>query len=204
MPRFFAKFPPPNWRHDTRIYIEDVVCPQDDDEAIAAVICKNPGSAKAAGGACAHCGYHGLGNGDPTLREIAKIFGAAINLRCPQGGPLKGDYIQVLNLDYWCESDVDLLKRHLKANPGRDDDPAEDKTFPVIWAAWGGDDTVLNGLKKRFLKSGGQWLYWDYRQMNVTIGRPGVNSPVKHPERRPPKFAIDHKIFVPALAPLLG
>lgn len=157
MPFYWARFEeiPPrsgNWfRFDTRIYLDDMTNPKDNDMCIGAVVGKNPGAALPSNSNILVLQPIALGKDKllPTVRNRVLDAYKALNAPLPDRA-----YIQVLNLFYLCDPNLDAAikaadnfqKMHGDLPP----DPAEEKGFPWIWFVWGGDDKFLNPFKDRF------------------------------------------------------
>ncbi len=138
---YFANFSCPSapdvcYRFDTRISLTNAKS----TTPIAAVIAKNPGSAGPAG-PLGILSPLTLGK-DKMLPTIRRVFEKAFKVagKCPK----LGDYIQVLNLFYYCSPDLDSAKRHLRGCPSCPTCLAESIRFPIVWYAWGASDPILN------------------------------------------------------------
>jgi hypothetical protein len=118
--------------------------PKPEDECLGAVVCKNPGSASAP------CGLQPINPPDVTLQNIKSFVGAAY-LGKYGSQPATNKYVQVLNLFYLREQDLDTAIRRQKLLPYHRDS-AEERTggFPWIWFAWGDDHEYLNQFKTIF------------------------------------------------------
>lgn len=146
---FFAKFKEIEgfvFRFDTRIYLNEISSPNCNDVCIGSVVGKNPGSAKEE--IKLDNGYSIINlDGDkllPTTKNIVSKF----NIKTPK----ERAYIQVLNLFYLC--DKDLNKALNTYNLFKEDKKllctTETKDFPFVWYLWGVGNSSLNKMKDRF------------------------------------------------------
>jgi hypothetical protein len=134
------------FRMDTRIYLADVPTAPDAGRCIAAVIGKNPGSAR-----WRKLGAWGpleLGN-DKMLPYVRNRFCEAYRrrgVRIPRYA-----FVRVWNLFYVCNEKLNLACREFE----NIDAPLHCKTEghrpPITWFVWGGNDVRLNCHKTRFL-----------------------------------------------------
>lgn len=144
---FLAKFTKSEYgsfRYDTRIYLEPTHNPSDNDYCIGAIVGKNPGSAKSSG--INLNGYDVIDlDGDKLLPTVRNIF-----LKYRQNIK-SGEYIQVLNLFYLCDKNLDdAIKEYDSISSDDLICTTEKKLFPFIWYVWGGNNLKLNKYKERF------------------------------------------------------
>ena len=148
MSNFWARFEKINgrlFRYDTRIYLQPVNNIETSDICLCAVVGKNPGSAK--GEPSATLKEINL-DGDKLLPTVRNIF-----LKAYQDADKElpeRSYIQVLNLFYLCEADLNLAISQAENETTQETCQTENKLFPFVWFVWGGDDDRLNHFKMRF------------------------------------------------------
>jgi len=176
------------YRYDTRIYINQIDFISSDDFCIGAIVGKNPGSAK--GETSSDLRPISL-DGDkllPTVRNIMhKSFDFA-KISIP-----KGAYIQVLNLFYLCEPNLDLAKSEAKTKVINGICDTEKKDFNFVWFAWGGNDNFLNSYKNRFFSiQTEQPFYYDYKNNIIQTQIPDEFASVKHTQGLKHDFVIPH------------
>ncbi|WP_223550521.1 hypothetical protein [Aestuariivivens sp. NBU2969] len=147
MALYWAKFLESNgnlYRINTRIYLNDIQAPLETDKCIGAVVGKNPGSAKP-----------NENNQLGKLREINlendKLLPTVRNIILKSVDFIKkGDYIQVLNLFYLCNPDLNEAISEFNRTESPLFCPSESSKFNWVWFLWGGSNTDLNTLKTRF------------------------------------------------------
>jgi hypothetical protein len=211
---YFARFDPliptptinlagPWLRYDTRIYIDPVSQASNTHSPMASIVAKNPGSAAplsvASAGTLAPLN---IGK-DKLLPSVRNAFIAAIHARNRLGlGPVKGEYVQVLNLFYVCDPIISQALRLVRQfNPAND--PAENLNIDPVWFSWGGNDPQLNPFKCRFLHNPpNKCIYWDYSTRNTVVALPSVKTSVKHTQGMP-LGPITNPTFIDELAKLL-
>ena len=144
---FLAKFTKSEYgifRYDTRIYLEPTNAPSDKDYCIGAIVGKNPGSAKSSD--------INLNGYDVIDLDRDKLLPTVRNIFLKYRQNIKsGEYIQVLNLFYLCDKNLDgAIKKY---DTILDNDlicKTEKKSFPFVWYVWGGSSSKLNKYKERF------------------------------------------------------
>ena len=135
MPYYYAEFQQLGddyFRLDTRIYLEEGDHVKKSGQGIAAIVAKNPGSARPRNGFGIWEGLC-LGN-DKMLPAVRHVFVKAYALRekpIPQGA-----YVQVLNLSYYCSERIALLFKFFKTGRPALTCAGRTRTFPIVWFAW--------------------------------------------------------------------
>jgi len=169
------------FRLDTRIYLRDSASPSNDDDCVAAIIAKNPGSAVPTK----------LGklttlklNGDkllPTVRNrFIDAFGIA-QLDIPDGA-----YVRVWNLLYLCNPTLSKAISEFATVTTPVWCKTEGDVPPIVWFAWGPPDSKLNSFKERFLTASfGNAFYFDIDSKKVIPNIPTCSSRVKHTQGMP-------------------
>src|SRR5436305_1101255 len=114
--------------------------------------------------------------------------------------PLPGEYVQVLNLSYFCSPDVSALKVHLRKcqhyKPPTSC-PTEAMNFPIVFFVWRWNDPIWDCLKARFLaKYKGHQFYYDYAKSTspLTLGPTSATSKVKHPQGMKRNTVVAHLV----------
>jgi hypothetical protein len=198
---FFAEFHNTShgdYRLDTRIYLDPAAVVSPTDSPIGAIVAKNPGSAKPNP---AH-GYGKLAplllHKDNMLPTVRNVFATARKLAISQGRTPDGNYVQVLNLSYFCNPDISVLRTYLKGGQTSHVCSRESTAYPVVWYAWGPSDSLLNPLKTRFSRlKACSAIFYDYNTKEVKTHIPTCLDFVKHPQGMP------HFPFINDLAKLL-
>jgi hypothetical protein len=166
MPNYFAEFRDMGgfWiRHNTRIYLDEFNGTQPTGQCLGAIIAKNPGSAK---GAVAGWGAINLDH-DQLLTNVRSILSKAFDQAAKE--PPLNAYIQVLNLFYICDKDLDVATAMMVKAKKSFTDPAESNSFPFVWFAWGGESADLDHLKARFVAAHGKSRVFFYCQNTRSI-----------------------------------
>jgi hypothetical protein len=191
MNNFWARFEEIDeniYRYDTRIYIKPVNNIQDSDICLGAVVGKNPGSAK--GEVCVDLKEINL-DGDKLLPTVRNIFIKSYklaNIELPERA-----YIQVLNLFYLCEADLNLAINEAKDKTIKGICKTEKKKFPFVWFVWGGDDKFLNIYKNRFESiNAGQFFYYDNQEGVIIQKIPTDKSSAKHTQGLTHSYVVPH------------
>ena len=191
MSNFWARFEEVDgniYRWDTRIYIKPVNDIKVNDICLGAVVGKNPGSAR--GELSIDLKEINL-DGDKLLPTVRNIFIKSydlINMLLPNRA-----YIQVLNLFYLCEANLNLAINEAKRKAIKGICQAEKKSFPFVWFAWGGDDKFLNIYKNRFSSiKANQFFYYDNQKRIITQELPAGKSPAKHTQGLTHSFVMPH------------
>lgn len=196
MNNFWARFEEidgSKYRYDTRVYIKPVDGIQDDDICLGAVVGKNPGSAK--GKVSVDLKEINL-DGDKLLPSVRNIFiksYKSANIELPSRA-----YIQVLNLFYLCEADLNLAIDEAKEKTINGICQTEKKVFPFVWFMWGGDDKFLNNYKNRFLSiKAAQYFYYNNHEDKITKDIPTDKSSAKHTQ------GLTHNLVIPHISSIL-
>ncbi|WP_439100262.1 hypothetical protein [Congregibacter sp.] len=177
------------FRFDTRIYLEPTCNPDQEDRVLGCIIGKNPGSATP-GKRTAQLTPIVL-SGDkflPTVLSVLRKSYAAAGEPVPPGS-----YLQVLNLFYLCDRDLNQAKRSLTHTRRAPPCPEEGRHYPWAWYAWGGPDRLLDPLKKRFddLHSDA-CFYYSRDAARIITARPGSEDLAKHTQGMPQPKVISH------------
>ncbi len=191
MTSFWARFEEINgsiYRYDTRIYINPVNDIRENDVCLGAVVGKNPGSAK--GEVSIDLKEINLDKDKllPTVKNIFIKSYKLANIKLPERA-----YIQILNLFYLCEPDLNLAKDEAKEKIIKGICKTEKKDFPFVWFVWGGNDNFLNSYKNRFLTiKSHQFFYYDNEKGKVTQDIPTKTSSARHTQGLTHDFVIPH------------
>ena len=195
---YWAKFEGKNgnlFRFDTRVYLNDIDFPTNEDLCIGAVVGKNPGRALPSNLSSNVLQEVVLDN-DQLLPTIRSIFSKAHKLS--NKTIVKSSYIQVLNLMYVCD---EILSRAIQKNVQYQTAitcDTEKKEFPFLWYVWGGDNTKINPYKSRFanLKTN-QHFYLDHKKNIVVNNSPGLSDHARHTQ------GMQHGLIIPYISKLL-
>ncbi len=107
--------------------------------------------------------------------------------------------MQVLNLFYLCEPNLNLAINEAKEKAIQGICETEKEIFPFVWFAWGGSNNFLNSYKGRFTSIKTSLpFYYDFGDNKITEETPKVNSSVKHTQ------GLQHNLVVPYIATLLN
>ncbi|WOJ92804.1 hypothetical protein R0135_13560 [Congregibacter variabilis] len=192
MSHYWAKFKTmggQRFRLDTRIYLDAIAAPDDQDAVIGCIIGKNPGSAVASKRS-SQLAPIAL-SGDKFLPTVLSVLRQSY--RRAQRPIVPGSYVQVLNLFYLCDRDLTAAKRSLKSCPKAPLCPTEAQDFPWAWFAWGGSDRVLDPLKPRFdALSSARSFYYCKDQGRVIARRPTSQDLAKHTQGMPQSTVVTH------------
>jgi hypothetical protein len=185
MPYYYAEFQQLGddyFRLDTRIYLEEGDHVKKSGQGIAAIVAKNPGSARPRNGFGIWEGLC-LGN-DKMLPAVRHVFVKAYALRekpIPQGA-----YVQVLNLSYYCSERIALLFKFFKTGRPALTCAGRTRTFPIVWFACGGPDKRLDRLKYAYSQISAQHkFYYDKNSKEVVSRVPEATDFPKHPQGMP-------------------
>jgi len=184
----FEKYDDCLLRFDTRVYLNGTPQPQKDGKCVAAVIGKNPGSAKPSNGS----EWQALDlDGDKMLPSIRNRFIAAYeraNVPIPSLA-----YVRVLNLFYLCNP---TLKEALEATDPPRTCPkcaTEQQAYHIAWFAWGGNDAGLNPFKGRFLRLNAERaFFYDWSKREVVPRAPAETDFAKHIQGLRKEPIIEH------------
>ena len=163
------------FRLDTRIYLRDEG-PGGDDHCVAAIIGKNPGSAK---GKEFNCLASISLDGDKLLPYVRKRFRNAYQragVEIPGGA-----YVRVWNLFYLCNK---RLSAAVTAHAGVRQ-PLTCRTEcdrpPIVWFAWGPPKPWFRRMPSRFLGQETEYPFsFDMDSKKIVAAMPGPTSRVKH------------------------
>lgn len=192
MSHFWARFKTisgQGFRFDTRIYLDPVSAPTDQDTVLGCIIGKNPGSAVASKRS-SQLAPIAL-SGDKFLPTVLSVLRQSYTLA---GRPIvSGSYVQVLNLFYLCDRDLTQAKRSLTSCRRAPACATEKQDFPWAWFAWGGSDRALDPLKTRFDKlSSARSFYYSKDQGRVVARRPTSEDLAKHTQGMPQSTVVTH------------
>lgn len=183
------------FRFDTRIYLNEVKKPNNNDVCIGAIVGKNPGSAAP------------FNNGTqlqqvklkgdrllPTVRNIVLKAYDSVGVNVPDKS-----YIQVLNLFYICEPDLYKAIKKINNYKNAKICVSELNEFLWIWYVWGGKSARLDNFKKRFgeIKAVNHF-YFDKHSDSVITEPPSKDAFAKHTQ------GLKHDSIVPHISKLLG
>jgi hypothetical protein len=177
------------FRFDTRIYLDPIIAPTDQDTVLGCIIGKNPGSAGPSKRS-AQLAPIAL-SGDKFLPTVLSVVRQSYSLT--DKPVAAGRYVQVLNLFYLCDRDLREAKRSLQTCRRAPPCPAEKQHFPWAWFAWGGSDRVLDPLKGRFdTLDSDRDFYYSRSQQRVVAQRPSVLDRAKHTQGMPQSAVVAH------------
>ncbi len=197
MSLYWAKFKnvgSETFRLDTRIYLNKINAPSEDDVCVGAIVGKNPGSAKASS---ISDNLQAITlDGDKLLPTVRNIVFKAYN-ESGRSIPNTG-YIQVLNLFYLCIPDLGAAIAAMQNCTGLSESAIEGKDFPWVWYVWGGESVVLNNFKSRFsnLNSLNHFFY-DNKLLEIAKRPASESDFAKHTQ------GLKHEYIVPYLASVI-
>ncbi len=124
---------PPHTRKDTRAYFLPATTPiqsyqQHQGNCVGIIWMCNPGTQKPVAATTTWGVWPTLDN---TMHAVIKILNEA-QLKAKRGGPKIGDYVEILNLFYLCNSNVYAALKSLC--PG---DQSPNRSARFCWFAWG-------------------------------------------------------------------
>lgn len=196
MGNFWAKFKTINgqqFRFDTRIYLDDIDHPSDNDTCIGAIVGKNPGSAKSSGIEVNDLLTKINHDGDKLLPTVRNIIIKSIN--CKDGN----QYVQVLNLFYLCNNKLNQAISYNREIEPLVICPSENKYFPWVWFVWGGGNIGLNIFKERYVNINSHRKFFYNKNLKEVIERMPTNTELaKHTQ------GLRHDDIVPFLKMLLN
>ena len=168
------------FRFDTRVYLEDYR-PETHSECIAAIIGKNPGSAKPS--KIGSLGPLAL-DGDKFLPFVRNRFR---NAYLSQGrNPPNNAFIRVWNLFYLCNANLNQAKDAYRSMPDRVVCDSEKDSVPLCWFAWGPSDSQLDSYKDRFLAMRHiRPFFYDNSEKKVRESVPAITDSVRHTQGMP-------------------
>jgi hypothetical protein len=176
---YFANFQMHNdhqFRFDTRIYLRDADGPSNQDYCAAAIIGKNPGSAKPI---CFDRLAKLSLDGDKLLPFVRNRFVAAYAM---SGKPIPpGTFIRVWNLLYICNPKLTAAIQSIQTLRLPPICESEHKVPPIVWFAWGPPHTKLAGFCKRFTERTMKMpFYYDSEAKRIVSEKPSLVSKAKH------------------------
>jgi hypothetical protein len=194
---YWAKFQGYNlniFRFDTRVYLNEISEIKQNDICIGGIVGKNPGSAKATDPTSVALQPIIL-SGDNLLPNVRSIVSKAYDLKKERY--LERGYVQVLNLFYLCDPDIDAALNKISY-----DEPPKCKTesneFPWIWYVWGDENKKLSKYKTRFnnIKTKHNWFY-DQTNHNIQKHCPTESDFARHTQ------GLLHDKVIPYLSKLI-
>lgn len=179
------------FRFDTRIYLEPIDAIGENDCCIGAVVGKNPGSAvsSAIGKGIQEIKL----NGDKLLPNVRSIVKKSYKVAM-ETPPVRG-YIQVLNLFYLCDPNLEQAKLKFKQCNKVEYCPTENQHFPWVWYLWGDSDIELNPHKRRFdTLDTTNHFYYDNKELGITLAKPSETVLARHTQ------GLKHDFVVPDIS----
>lgn len=183
------------FRYDTRVYLNPINSPGEDDICIGAIVGKNPGSAAATCLDKTNLQNINL-DGDNLLPNIKSIFLKAYG---KSNMPIdENAYIQVLNLMYICDKDLDQAIKKIEGHKNPTICLSEEKDFPFVWYVWGNEKGKLNSYKKRFGELNTDIHFFLNTETKEVISRiPTEKEPARHPQ------GMKHDLVTPYISEIL-
>lgn len=178
------------FRFDTRIYINPRSYPLPDDYCIGAIVGKNPGSAQPESVHSENMQAIKLAGDNllPTVKTIVTKAYISSGKSVPKTG-----YIQVLNLFYLCNPDLNTAISNFKKSGVQQFCDSESKEFPFIWYVWGNHQKNLNEYKLRFLSiRSPHHFYVSKHTQEIIKEAPGPLSFAKHTQGMKQQAVISH------------
>lgn len=176
-------------RFDTRIYLTPRIAPAECDVPIGCIVGKNPGSAIPP--ASSRRLQPLVLSGDRFLPNVLAILRKAYNAASRE--PPVDAYLQVLNLFYLCDRNLQQAKNALRVDPRRMICKTERTAYPWAWLAWGGSDPLLDPLKARFRDLSAQkCFFYDGREGCVRDGMPRNGELARHTQGMPHGALVAH------------
>ncbi len=174
-------------RFDTRVYLKQIQKPSNNDICLGAIVGKNPGSAR---GTISNKLVNIHKNGDKLLGTVRNIFLEAYK-KCGKEIP-ENSYIQVLNLFYLCDADLNNAIKKYENSTSKIDE-SENKNFPFIWYVWGGENKQLSNMKDRFNKiNSKKHFYFDSRNDCIKENIPSNIDLARHTQGMNQEKVIDY------------
>ena len=175
------------YRFDTRVYLKEINNPSNNDICLGAIVGKNPGSAR---GVINNKLVQIDMQGDkllPTVRNIFKKAYVKSGKEIPDNS-----YIQVLNLFYLCDADLNnAIKKY--ENTTSKIDECENYIFPFIWYVWGDENSKLSIMKDRFNKiNSNKHFYFDPETTSIKENIPSSIDFAKHTQGLKQEKVIDY------------
>jgi len=189
---YFARFEAIDghvFRFDTRIYLDSCTHPEPDGVCVAAVVGKNPGSARTT--SVGHWGPLRLA-GDKLLPSVRNRFLAAYAV-AKKTVP-NAAYVRVWNLFYICDADLNSACEKLKncVNTRHCSSEATEAP-PILWAVWGGPDDRLDKMKERFTQRVAPYsLFYCNNTQQVAKQMATTSDFARHTQGLPAEPIIEH------------
>ncbi len=184
------------FRWDTRVYLQPMTAPSPQDPCLGAIIGKNPGSAQPTrDGEGLQPIALGLDRCLLTVRSVVMKAYGSLGSSPPECG-----FIQVLNLFYLCDPQLKRAIGLLQTQFNSEITPclSESRSFPWVWAIWGGPSRDLDPYKKRFVNLKSKCHFFvDKHTSHVTPGLASTDDFAKHTQ------GLRHDLVVPHLKGIL-
>lgn len=182
------------FRLDTRIYLNNINEPSNRDICIGAIVGKNPGSARPISNLKTF-NYTEINlSGDKLLPNVLSIIKKSANKKI-----WKNEYIQVLNLFYLCNQD---LNEAISAYKNVDNPiicESETNFFPWVWFVWGDSNFSLNDFKLRFTKiKSKKCFFYDKTAQKIAERIPSTNDFARHTQ------GFSHNLITPYFETVLN
>jgi hypothetical protein len=170
---------PTNIRKDTRVYFVHGKYKKNKGRCVGIIWMCNPGNQLPVARTVRWAPWIRL---DPTMRFVIQILDEAQRILAGQGlAAKKGDYVQVLNLFYVCNSYLVSARQQFSSSNYREC-PVPSAKF--TWLAWGQNNNpkllprpqILSGLRRPF--------FYDPNQKKVVPGVPRAPAYPVHPTAR--------------------
>ena len=184
-----------NFRFDTRVYLNSIKNPSDNDICIGAIVGKNPGSAIPSNNKSNDFQEIDL-DGDQLLPNIKSIFLKAYKLSNKTIN--ENAYIQVLNLMYVCDKELSQAINKIKNYPNPQICVTEEKYFPFLWYVWGNDNKNLNMYKDRFYHlNAGTHFYLNTKTEGIIDKATDFKDSARHTQ------GLSHDLVVPYISKII-
>lgn len=174
-------------RHNTRLWFNRPASLPVQAECVGAVVGLNPGSAKGE----MDSSQETVGYCDATMSRILSTFKIAYSLK--NKAIPNNAYIQMLNLFYLRDPDscaaLNLREKNMRLMQTLHD-PAESRTFPFFWLAWG--QSARPEDVARFLSGRQERCCWVDSGLNFHYEPPKDAGLVRHPLCRTKGFTMRH------------
>lgn len=179
------------FRYDTRVYLDPIGAPSQQDVCIGAVVGKNPGSARPLYASKSGLQPIDLG-GDKLIPNVRSIVRKAYVLAAKT--PPANAYIQILNLFYLCNPDLEMAIKRIKIHSTAKVCPSETNIFPWIWYVWGSHSDDLSLFKGRFATLMSNTHFFVNTASGLVVhSRATEDSSARHTQ------GLSHDLIVPAL-----
>jgi hypothetical protein len=188
---YYAKFESrfgETFRFDTRIYLRQSPTVSANGRCVAAVVGKNPGSAKSSDSEA--WGQLEL-DGDNLLPTVRNIFVRAYETACKE---IPSDaFVQIWNLFYWCDKNLDSAIKSASKITSPPTCSSEKRIPSIVWFAWGSDNKKLNSLKERFQKiKPVNAFFYNQRTKSISTHSPTATSFARHTQGLTTQPVIKH------------